>query len=320
MKRFSKIIILVIVVIIVLILLISMISRLGDTEEINENTSFENEIIEEGVDKEVVNGIIDDINDFFNIEQRLEDFYNRIKQEQLDVAYELLSDECKTTNNITEENLKNSLNIIDEGDYITKTIYEYEIYKDDYESSLFFVQGLVYSSTETQEVYDIVIVDYFSASYSIVPGTIIDLNESYFNELIEEIEKNEQNVEIIENFITEGYYSVERNDYNYSNVNNFDNIQIIEKLLNRYIIFSLYDSEYIYNYISEDTKTVYFDTLEKYDEYIQERKENLENTYVSSYKIETLDSETNRYILKDRYENYYIFDIKNINEFTIYIQ
>ena len=78
----------------------------------------------------------------------------------------------------------------------------------------------------------------------------------------------------------------------------------------------LADPQTAYEYMDEEYRNKRFGNIDTFKEYINSNKETIEKITLEQYLVENHDDYT-EYIGKDKYENLYIFDEKNILDYTI---
>ncbi len=139
----------------------------------------------------------------------------------------------------------------------------------------------------------IVNVDYSNQTYSIEP-TNKQYDEIKQADKITSISKNEDNVYI--------------NKTSSSETKVKDYILLYKKLV-------LAEPEIAYNYMEEEYRNKRFGSIEKFKEYIENNRETIERISVEQYLTENHDDYT-EYVAKDQYSNLYIFDEKNVLDFT----
>ncbi len=77
-----------------------------------------------------------------------------------------------------------------------------------------------------------------------------------------------------------------------------------------------YDIDYLYNKMSEKYRTKRFGNIDTYRQYLKANYDNIKSSAAQSYLTKNL-GETTQYVIKDQYENLYIFDAKSPVDFTI---
>lgn len=208
----------------------------------------------------------------------------------------VLSDEYKQKNNITEDNVYKYVEYIDK----KKTFIPLKmnvLVGENIEK--YIVYGLERNPEEakSKEIYIIVNLDVTTKTFSIEP-----INDSYNN--IQDIEIVNNDEKILEN-----------SDNKYQDL----------KINNEYIVkqyFTVYqrligsDPEIIYDYLDEEYKEKRFGDIEQFKEYIEKNKQELSKTQIKKYLVNNYNKYT-EYVCMDGYQNSYIFNEKNPMDFTL---
>ena len=298
----KKLIIMMIIIILIIILLLGLLIFLekNNEEVISEETEQEVESVQNTV-KPISSNI-----QLFTVQSYIQKFIEQINinnpvyytgGERIDESiiskwiYSLLSKEYIDKNSITEEN-----------------VYEYV---DNIEESLIFVplkmnmieienttKYAIYGFTQTQaneykeDVYFILNVDNKNNTYSIEP--INDVKT------IDEIE------------LTENDLVIEPNRYNAYKENEVTDEYICEQYLFMYKRMMLAKTQEAYNYLNEEYRDKKFGSLQNYTYYVTDNKDKIAQTVLNAYSIND-----NKYICKDQWENYYIFNINGVLDYNV---
>lgn len=177
-------------------------------------------------------------------------------------------------------------------------------------------------------MYFIVNLDLSSNAFSIIP---IDKGE-YDRKISEPVKANDNQED-----------TVEKNDNNLIPQKYYEEADIIDIYLQDYIELALFNPEMAYQTINEDYRIKKFETYQEYEEYIAEKREELETmcksirkqytdfetyqeyeeyyrqvskTDIKQYKVEEINGKK-RYICIDGNDRYYIFDINSIMDYTV---
>lgn len=179
-------------------------------------------------------------------------------------------------------------------------------------------------------MYFIVNLDLSSNAFSIIP---IDKSE-YDRKISEPVKANDNQED-----------TVEKNDNNLIPQKYYEEADIIDIYLQDYIELALFNPEMAYQTINEDYRIKKFETYQEYEEYIAEKREELETmcksirkqytdfetyqeyeeyyrqvskTDIKQYKVEEINGKK-RYICIAGNDRYYIFDINSIMDYTVII-
>ena len=177
-------------------------------------------------------------------------------------------------------------------------------------------------------MYFIVNLDLSSNAFSIIP---IDKSE-YDRKISEPVKANDNQED-----------TVEKNDNNLIPQKYYEEADIIDIYLQDYIELALFNPEMAYQTINEDYRIKKFETYQEYEEYIAEKREELETmcksirkqytdfetyqeyeeyyrqvskTDIKQYKVEEINGKK-RYICIAGNDRYYIFDINSIMDYTV---
>ena len=177
-------------------------------------------------------------------------------------------------------------------------------------------------------MYFIVNLDLSSNAFSIIP---IDKGE-YDRKISEPVKANDNQED-----------TVEKNDNNLIPQKYYEEADIIDIYLQDYIELALFNPEMAYQTINEDYRIKKFETYQEYEEYIAEKREELETmcksirkqytdfetyqeyeeyyrqvskTDIKQYKVEEINGKK-RYICIAGNDRYYIFDINSIMDYTV---
>ena len=111
-------------------------------------------------------------------------------------------------------------------------------------------------------------------------------------------------------------YTKELNEYNFLEIKATTQERIIREYLAHY-------QEEALNYISDAYESLdgkfrkaKFNSLEEYEDYINNNRPELENAKLSKYKINEYNGYT-EYMCQDQYDNYYIFHVTNPGNYTV---
>ena len=206
-------------------------------------------------------------------------------------TYSLLSTEYIDRNSITEDNVYNFVNKIEEKLIFVPLKINILEYK---ETTKYAIYGFTQTQTNQykEDVYFILNVDNKNNTYSIEP---------VFNvKSIDEIKLTENNLEI------------KPNRYNSYKENEVTDENICEQYLNIYKRIMLAKTEESYNYLNEEYRNKKFGTLQDYAYYVANNKDKIAQIELNAYSIKD-----NQYICKDQGNNYYIFNIKGFLDYDV---
>lgn len=111
-------------------------------------------------------------------------------------------------------------------------------------------------------------------------------------------------------------YTKEPNEYNFLEIKATTQERIIREYLEHYQEEALNYISDAYESLDEQFKKTKFNSLEEYEQYINNNKAELENAKLSKYKINEYNGFT-EYMCQDQYGNYYIFHVTNPGNYTV---
>lgn len=298
-KRLIKMMIITILIIIVLLGLVLCI-KINDEEEVSGGIDQKVESIPSTIKP------ISNTTKLFTVQSYIQNFIEQInvnnvlyytEGKRIDQTviskwtYSLLSKEYIEKNSITEDNVYNYINKIEE-----KLIFvPLEINVLDTQLTTRYI---IHGFTQTQkneykeDVYFILNVDNNNCTYSIEP---------VFN--VESID----DINIIANDL-----QIESNRYNSYKEKEITEEFICEQYLFMYKRLMLAKTEKAYNCLNEEYREKKFNSLENYEGYVTQNKDKIAQIMLSAYRVSD-----DMYICRDQWENYYIFNINNALDYNI---
>ena len=97
---------------------------------------------------------------------------------------------------------------------------------------------------------------------------------------------------------------------------NIDVQKISVEYLNLYKFLTLADPQITFNMMTEEYRNKRFGTLDNYKQYIKDNYEEIVGIYANKYLTNNTE-QTIQYVIKDQYENLYIFDVESTMDYTI---
>lgn len=332
LKRIKVLIFILVIIVLVLIIgileLINHRSVSNNIEETNHTVtnSIEENIIEKDTSEEEevaasdkeYSGVVIATSIYFRVESIINEYYNAIENEDVTTISNVLSKKYIQDNNIVTEN--KLLNIVKKrnnfSNFKAKEIYQ-EVYAiDGSYIYMYYVNGLTSYDNITEENYFLLARDVSKESYSIIPLENDENTKNNFETIIKKLNKETDQTK---QNLSADYYEVEANNYNQFDSSGLDELQISQKYIDKYKFFCANDIEYIYNKISEKNKSLQFSTLDDWESYVDEHSEEIQNIKIKSYYAD-YNANFTRYVVKDTNDNYYIFDVSDVNNYTITIQ
>lgn len=205
----------------------------------------------------------------------------------------LLSEEYVQKNNININNLYNYVNTFEE-QLLFVPINMKGISTGNVKT--YVVQGIALSfEYEFKKEVNIVInVDYSNRTFSVEPTS-----KEY-----EEINTNGQ----IKN--------IEKNDHNQYKTTGLNIENIVKDYMNNLKRMMLAKPELVYEHLDEEYRDKRFGNVDNFKEYIKKNEEEIKKIYVDKYLANSFE-DYSQYVGKDKYDNIYIFNEKEIFNYTV---
>lgn len=218
--------------------------------------------------------------------------------------YNMLDNKYKKQYNLTLNNIDNRFSKYYKDLYFdVKNMYVVDIEE---ENSIYIVYGnLVEKEKKTISTFGFIVIrNTQNLTFSILPYDYME-DKGYKEEKLNSVDMSElKNIEVNQNesnsyisdaydeeYISNYYFNQYKNNLQYNIKENYDNL----------------DSEY---------KKTRFPTLKSYQDYIENNFSDLIKCNLKQYSVEK-NNENTRYICKDQFNNYYIFNETEIGKYTI---
>ena len=315
LKKIIKMMIILLVIIILILILILKLNKLDDNLVMDEE-ELPNQVTEQEIEAND-NGFknVDDPTMFFvvwnsfnkyisvldykiNENDTIEENPYEIKEEndKKKILFLMLDEEYKKDNNIITED---SINVKNDLDEISVIPIEMKVkYGDNVQIYALHVYIENVDEKSLQEEFFIIKIDNSNSTFSIKP-----LHEEYQN--IDEIMENEQLNEI------------EVNDYNEYYMDDISDEALIKLYIQKYRYMSVNYPEIVYNnYFEEAYRNKRFGNYENFKKYIEDNSEEILSIIAMKYSKNSY-SDYNEYIIKDQYDNTYIFKENSIMNYTL---
>ncbi len=321
MERNKKIIV-VIVAIIVIISIYAILKRSQEKNIDNDNISISENRVNNNFNNSddekafktndnydiyyAVKGILENYKNCINyVNGTISQDYDRLQMSKNEILKELKEEGQKAIVNTLDEEYINEFNI--ERNTIGLWTKKYKILKEEdseininkmyiyeeYSKNINLV--LIYGSLNSNEFNCLIKMDLQNKTYSM-----------YLNDYIEKYkyskEINKKEININNSYIEKGIY----NSFNYINATNE---YVSKQYFNLLKTNILTDSKKIYSLLNEEYKKKRFSTYEKFQTYLTDMKDKLNNMTLSKYLVENNNDGTIRYNLLDNYENCYVVTV-----------
>lgn len=321
MKNKKKIVLIMIicVAIIVTVLVILLLVKKGDNSIRNSDTPTETQEATQSYNRTISEKV------FFTVDKRIKNYMLGLKSKNNEMVLSYLKEEYVQNNKINKDNVFDNIKTFNNYDsYITIDMYEMRI--DAF--TAYYVKGKI----DGEYIYFEIGLDEKNKTF--------DINQITEDKYQEEIEKNIE-IEKIKSRTIEGK---DYNYYNYEELEGQDEL-IARRYYAEYIRMMLVDSQEAYNFLDTEYKKSKFETYEKFRDYINNKKENLQIAYrletsdgtdfenfkeyynykhnndkliVKSYSVEKYENYT-QYICVDGHDNYFVFNVKYPGEYTAFL-
>ena len=116
--------------------------------------------------------------------------------------------------------------------------------------------------------------------------------------------------------VTNSENSIKSNGNNIFNTTNIDVQKVSLEYLQLYKFLTLANPEITYNMMTEEYRNKRFGNLDNYKQYIKDNYDEFKGINASAYLTNNTDNAV-QYVIKDQYENLYIFDVKSTMDYTI---
>lgn len=283
-----------IVVLGVMFFVISVIALLlGNIQKSKDQKNMENPVLEN--DSSIVT--VTNKSSFLTIANCMEQFIFNYKQLNSEIILNLYTTEYAKKNDLNLDNvLSNSL--LKDVDLLYK-INEAYVSEGD-EVSTFYVLGVVYNDTKTENIYNKIILDYSNGSYGIE-----FISEKEYYDIIDNNEVPDQTYII-------------PNNYNKFEVTTVTDMDLCALYLSDYKYNIKHNVNLAYNIIEDNTKNEYFPTVEDFKKYIDDNYLKIKNSYLSKYQVYN-DNNKSNYVCVDNNNITYEFYENSILKYTMAI-
>lgn len=330
-KRIIFIVFIILIVIVLLIIFFSMINSNSAETQPDLPTDKQEELVakkeirkcEITNDYFVIKNIIKDFNSFCNelntqkedldiyrlplneeeLQEYIEKGITEKRSNAQEAIYSMLSENYIKEFNIKENDIQQKFKLENEVETIIDKIYmeENTLNVSTYIVKGFYIDKLTYKKNEFK----------LAMTLDLLNNTFVIYPEEYLNKH----NYSEINVgEIIDIDIE----SIENKNYNMYKYKFIKDDEVCKEYYNNYKYSMLYNTEYAYDMLDKEYRQKRFKSLDRYKEYIDENRETLEKCSIAKYQVIGNEGEK-RYICLDNYGNYYIFNQKNIGDYTIYL-
>lgn len=309
-KNLLKIMIVIVIIIIIVLLILTNIYNKDSEEDESSEISYEEAYDETNLEMDdtsfqlvTLNSeyygvltIIDNICEYANMaynENYLsttsyldEELTDEDKQVYVEIILDMLSEDYMVEFNITEDNLQEKFSVLIQEEYSVNTMY-YSTRENN--MCIFLIYGELKNSNTNYNF--MVAVDLDSGAYEIYLDDFITKNDY--------VEDNINSLKIENDKITLN----ENNEYT---IIDYSNQDMAQKYLSNYKEILLDDLEKAYNLLDSEYRELKFENYEEFEEYYEDRKNNIFSCSLASYNVTSYDSYM-EYVCLDTSGNCYTF-------------
>lgn len=205
--------------------------------------------------------------------------------------YNLLSKDYITKNSITEKNALNYVYKIEEK--LTFIPLKVNVLKGS-NYTKYSVYGFTYNQKNENkgDMYFILNIDNSNLTYSIEP--IFNVNN------INDIELNTEEL------------TIEKNRYNTYVKKEYTEEDICEQYMTMYKALMLSNTNEAYKYLDNEYRNLKYGSLQEYKDFIISNNDDINDFEMKAYSING-----NRYVCKDGKDNFYIFNVNKVLDYTV---
>lgn len=308
-------------IVIIIIVLLFLLKNYDQSNPINQPNIMGE--AEESVDIEETVIQVKDNDTFYSIEKNLQNYHLYLKVGNKSAVYELMSQDYLTRNELTSENILEHLMKIEDDNYefTLKELY----LNDSNLYPIYYASGELKQNNQKQTYEYIIYTDQANSSWEIEPIT----KETYNSLLQNKVDNPER--------------QIQKKQYNQLSKVNMNNEDIVKRYFQDYLYNALHDTSAGYQSLDYEYQTKRFGSLQRYQEYLQQRNAqlvsmdlysikdledfeteeeyneyiaNLQQKGLASYMV-TPYTEYIQYIGIDDYGNYYIFKETAPMQYTV---
>ena len=228
---------------------------------------------------------------------------NAMSEEDLEAAIQdQKNEDSKLLQNVIATQCREQFNVSDYSYYNGYSLIIDDMYVEELSSSfnLYVVYGTIVNSKENVKL--MVVLDHNNLTYEIYPQKYLQENE------LENLKEGDT-VDIEP-------YTIEKNLNNVFSFKNIDTETIVREYFNDYKVKLSSDVEALYNSLDEEYKNKRFGSLEVFEQFINENKDELTQSNASEYLVNNLEN-YKEYVCKDQYGNMYIFRETSIMQYSL---
>ena len=244
-------------------------------------------------------------NEYYLVKKCVIEFYETLNNSQKENIYNKLDKAYISYKEITIDNIELKLQNIEKIDTNNCDLHINSMYtiQKDKRIKMYLLNGIFNDDTNNKKnTFSMIVnLDLVNETFSVLLNDYVEEKIGTINQdskigyELKQIEKNKNNQYIYE-AIDDTTYAIDlMEDFKYNLKNN---------------------TSEAYNKMEEEYRTKRFGTLENFQAYIKANSEELSSIKATQYLIDTSDG-SNRFVVKDQYENIYIFKISSVLDYTV---
>lgn len=320
-KTILLLIVFLVIGIIIISVLLILLKSPSSLEEIQQDVLVNEKSLDDTVE----------VKDYFIIKNAIEKFYSncaKLDADENDIvqyATKLSKQEWnKNKDALIEEEQKQAADVILailDSSYINEFDINKQNIKEKFnlrnDVKVFLEKVTKISMSNSEDVISYLTSGYYvdiEESKSINFELVVNLNtlNNAYSILTEEYLKKHEYTNINKNLS----FKIDNNGYNVFEDKEIEDKDIATEFFYNYKYNMLYNNEKAYSMLETSYKDKRFENLQNYKEYINDNYNNLENSVLTKYQIEENEN-GKKYICLDNFENYYIFNVKNIMDYDL---
>lgn len=201
-------------------------------------------------------------------------------------------------NNLTDKELENMYKKYAGNNFAISKMYQKNITQN---IKCFLIEGIL--SSNNQEYKMVIVVDEKNMTYTIYPM-----------EYLEKTYGKSYNINTIQLSMTE----ISNNKSNTFKYETYTEQEIANKYVHNFMFYMNKGENYVYDLLDNEYREKRFGNLENFKEYIKQSSY-LKNLKMNDYQFDEDENKNKILVCRDIYENYYIFKIKAVMDYTVII-
>ena len=319
MKRLKYLIVgiafLIVIMIIVLVVVLNNKNEYENSEEEQYNEVANDNETQEIVSERLTLNEVDNIDDFFILLNCVDQYLGAANENNIVNMGGNESQEIKEAIQLSIYNLL-SQEYIENNEVTKENVYDYV---DDINETIFFIplkMNVVYSEDDSTKRYVVYgIEENMQNEYLKDLYVVVNINQNSNTFSIEPLIDNQYN-DISEVSIESKAIQIPQNDNNQIIKANVNDEYVSQKYLDYYKKLALGRPDIVYDLMNQEYKEKRFGSLEAYEQYIDENRNDVSVIQLKQYMVNRED-DSNQYVCRDAYGKLYIFEGQNPMDVSI---